>query len=85
MRHILYCEQPAVHRGCLFQASFVGNAEFPAALFAATGEDFTTVFRFHALAKAVLVPTGAAGRLVCTFHRLSNVDGVMLFKNGAQR
>ena len=57
--------------GCLFQAAFVGDTEFPASSLAATRNDFAAVFRLHALAKAVLVFAGAAGWLVGTFHRLS--------------
>jgi hypothetical protein len=55
------------HNG-LFQAFFVGNSEFPAALFAAACEQFATVFGFHAFTEAVFVFAGAAGRLVRAFH-----------------
>jgi len=55
----------------LLEAALVGYSEFPTALLAAARENFTAVFGFHALAEAVFVFTGAAGWLVCTFHRLS--------------
>ena len=61
--------QPVPATVCLFQAAFVGNGQFPAALFAAAREDFAAVFRLHALAEAMFVLTGASGRLVGTFHR----------------
>ena len=53
----------------LSPAMLVGNSQFPAALFAAAREDFAAVFRLHALTEAMFVLTGAAGRLVGTFHR----------------
>ena len=37
----------------LFQAAFVGYAQFPTALFAAAGNKFSAILRFHALAKPV--------------------------------
>lgn len=65
----------------LFQATFVGDAEFLATLLAAARDEFAAVFGRHALTKAVLVLAGAAGRLIGTFHRLSKVKNVLLFKN----
>jgi len=52
---------------------FVGNGQFTAALFAAAGNQFAAILGFHALTETVFIFTGAAGWLVGTFHRLSNV------------
>ena len=61
------CKLPVL----LLKTAFVGNAELPTALLAPAREDFAAVFRLHALAETVLIFAGAAGWLVCTFHRLS--------------
>jgi hypothetical protein len=74
-------EKEAAHRGQplfydkprfspeLFEAAFVGNSQFPAALLAAACQHFATIAVFHAAAEAVFVFAGAARRLECAFHR----------------
>lgn len=55
----------------LFQTALVRYSEFPAALFAAAGQNFAAIFRLHAFTKTVFVFAGAVGWLVRTFHRLA--------------
>ena len=66
--YLIYESAPQRNRPCLLQAPFVGNTEFPAALFATARDKFTAIFGGHTFAKAVLVFAGASGRLICTFH-----------------
>jgi hypothetical protein len=67
-----------------FQATLVRNREFPAACFAAAGQNFAAIFRFHARAKTVFVAALSPRGLVCTFHRLLCIK-LFCPKNGAQR
>ncbi len=79
----------SAHRagGRLFQQflPLVGDGQFPAALLATTRQQFAAILGFHALTEAVYILAGTAGRLVGTFHRLSNVIEYKKSKIGAQR
>ena len=55
----------------LLQAFFIRNAEFLAALLAATRQHLAAIFRSHPAAETMFVFTRTAGRLVGKFHRLS--------------
>lgn len=67
-------------RLALLEAAFVGNGKLLAALFTAASQNFTAVFRFHAVAETVFVLAGAAGWLVGTFHRYFEIK-IFCFKN----
>jgi len=60
-------KKPRMHQG-LFQSFIVGNRQFPATGFAAAGQRFAAILRFHTCAETVFVFAHPARRLVCAFH-----------------
>ena len=60
---------PSVSRVGLFEAFFVRNREFFAALFATAGNNAFAGVGFHTLAEPVLVFALGIGRLEGPFHR----------------
>jgi hypothetical protein len=53
----------------LFQFRFVRDRQFLATLFAAAGQDLTTIGGLHALTKTMHGLAATSMRLKCTFHR----------------